>query len=175
MADFGEDFELGEVLLILGAVGLGIYLLYKLFSSPTAKAAANQTALALQGKACTATVGPVPGIVGATQAQVCAANNAGKNLASGGSVIWSCGSCYDYAEPCGNVVQVRKSFWGSLTGNPLSYTTVPRDCYVRPPGGTVNPQFACCYSVPASAAGSPACNGGKQKAGICGCVLSCGL
>lgn len=162
MADVGEDVELGEVLLILGAIGVGIYLLYKFFSSPAAKAAVDQTALALQGKGCTAKVGPVPGIIGATQAQVCAANAAGKKLQAGGSVIWSCGSCYDYAEPDGDVVQVRKSFWGSLVGNPLTYTTVPRDSYVRPPGGTVNPQFACCYGcqVPASASGFPPCNGG---------------
>lgn len=159
MADIGEDVELGEMLLILGALGVGIYLLYKLFSSPTAAAAAkgatDQISLLLQGKACTAKVGPLPGIIGATQAQVCAANTAGKNLQSGGSVVWSCGSCYDYAQPNGDVVQVRKSFWGSLTGNPLTYTTVPRDCYVRPAGGTVSPQFACCYGCTCASVGIP--------------------
>lgn len=175
MADVGEDVELGEILLILGVVGVVIYLLYKLFSSDTAKAAADQTALALQGKGCTAKVGPVPGIIGATQAQVCAANTAGKNLEAGGSVIWSCGSCYDYAQPNGDVVQVRKSFWGGLVGDPLTYKTVPRDSYVRPAGGTVSPQFACCYAVPASAAGFPSCNGGKQMASAASCSDCAGL
>jgi hypothetical protein len=151
MADLGEDVELGEVLLILAVLGVGGYLVYNFVSGY------------FKSSLCLNKIGTIPGITGATKAQACAPKIAGCNLKAGGTTIWSCGSDFDYAEPCGNVVQVRHSFWGQLFGTPVTYTTVPRDCYVRPSGGTINPAFACCYScVPASAAGSPACNGGKQ-------------
>jgi hypothetical protein len=155
MADVGEDVELGEILLILAAVGIGIYFVYQLVQS------------FLKSATCLTKVGTIPGVTGATQAQVQAAATAAKNLDPGGSVVWSCGSDFDYAQPCGDVVQVRHSFFGQLFGNPNTYTTVPRDCYVRPSGGVANPRFACCYAVPASAAGSPACCGGKQAPFFC--------
>jgi hypothetical protein len=159
MASLGEEFELGEVLLILGAIAGGIYLLYK---------GAGAVSCWFKGATCIAKVGTIPGVTGATAAQAQAPQIAAGNLKAGGSTIWSCGSDYDYAQPCGDVVQVRHSFWGQLFGTPVTYTTVPRDCYVRPAGGTVNPAFACCYAcaVPASAAGNPPCNGGGPGAGI---------
>lgn len=155
MVDVGEDFELGEVLLILAAVGIGIYFVYQLAQS------------FLKSAGCLTKVGTIPGVTGATQAQVQAAATAAKTLEPGGSIVWTCAddpTIYDYGQPCGDVVQVRHSFLGQLFGNPATYTTVPRDQYVRPSGGTANPRFACCYgcAVPASASGSPACCGGKQ-------------
>ena len=156
MADVGEDVELGEVLLILAAVGIGGYFVYKFVSGY------------FKSATCILNVGAIPGITGATKAQACAPKIAAGELKSGGSTIWSCGSDYDYAQPCGDVVQVRHSFWGQLTGTPVTYTTVPRNSYVRPKGGTVNPAFADCYaceSAPASAAGFPPCCGGKPSSG----------
>lgn len=137
MADLGEDFELGEVLLILGAVGLGIYLLYKLVGG---------IGDYFKNATCITKVGTIPGVTGATQQQAQAPQIAAGVLKPGGSTIWSCGSDYDYAQPNGDVVQVRSSFWGQLFGTPVTYTTVPRDSYVRPAGGTVNPAFADCYA-----------------------------
>jgi len=161
MADIGEDFELGEVIVILGAVGLGVYLLYKLGGSISDY---------FKKSLCLSNVGAIPGVTGATEAQSKAPQIAAQNLPAGGSVIWSAGadcSDFDYAKPCGDVVQVRHSFWGQLTGTPVTYTTVPRDSYVRPAGGTTNPAFACCYgcTIPASAAGFPACCGGAFGGG----------
>ncbi len=142
MADFGEDVELGEVLLILLALGVGGYFLYK--------GAASLADLFKKKTTCV----------------ICDnAKTAVKTLKSGGSQIWSCGSDFDYAQPCGDVVQVRRaSLWCQAWGTPVTYTTVPRNQYVRPSGGTRNPAFVCCYAdqTPASAAGNPPCNGGKQ-------------
>jgi hypothetical protein len=152
--DAGEDIGLGEVLAILLAVGVGVYFLYSFVSNY------------FKSATCLAKVGTIPGVTGATKQQACAPKIANDTLKPGGSTIWSASGCcsdYDYAQPCGNVVQVRHSFWGQLWGTPVTYTTVPRDCYVRPAGGTVNPAFACCYGcAPASAAGFPPCCGGKQ-------------
>jgi hypothetical protein len=158
VADLGEDFELGEVLLILGALGVGIYLAYKLIAG---------IGDYFKNATCIATVGKIPGVTGATAAQANAPQIAASALKAGGSTIWSRGSDYDYAQPCGNVVQVRHSFWGQLWGTPVTYTTVVRDSYVRPAGGTVNPAFACCYACctegaagavpPASATGYAFC------------------
>lgn len=164
--DLGEDLGLGEVLAILAAVGIGGYLLYQGVQSW------------LNNATCIAKVGAIPGVTGATKAQACAPKIADQTLKAGGSTIWSAGGCcsdFDYAQPCGNVVQVRHSFWGQLWGTPVTYTTVPRDSYVRPSGGVVNPAFADCYAccvasgggTPASAAGFPACNGGKQPSLAC--------
>lgn len=160
MADAAEDFELGEVLLILAIIAIGVYFAYQAAQSW------------LKSASCLTKVGAIPGVTGATQAQVQAAATAAKTLQSGGEIIWTCaddGTVFDYAQPCGDVVQVRHSFLGQLFGTPVTYTTVPRDQYVRPSGGTVNPRFACCYGcmVPASAAGNPACCGGKQSPAAC--------
>ncbi len=158
MADLGEDVELGEVLLILAAVGIGGYLVYK-FAGAVADYFQNATDITKVGK--------IPGITGATEAQVHAAEVAAGTLKQGGSVIWSCGSDFDYVQPCGDVVQARHTFLGQITGTPVTYTTVPAARYVRPKGGTVNPRFACCYSceVPASAAGYPPDGGGGPLTG----------
>lgn len=166
MADVAEDFELGEVLLILLALGVGGYFLYQAVQGW------------LKSASCLTKVGTIPGITGATQAQVQSAATAAKNLQAGGSIIWTCsndGTVYDYAQPCGDVVQVRHSFLGQLFGTPSTYTTVPRDSYVRPAGGVVNPRFACCYAcAPASASGSPACCGGKQTPAAFNCCAAGG-
>jgi len=127
-----DDAKGVEMLAMLGIAAVGVYYVWKFFNTST----------------CIAKVGTIPGITGATAAQANAAKIANQTLQPGGSVIWSSStnSDYDYAQPNGDVVQVRHSFFGQLFGNPVTYTTIPRDTYVRPSGGIVNPGFACCYS-----------------------------
>jgi len=166
MADLGEDVELGEVLLILGAVGIGIYFLY-----------VGGSALSnwFSGLTCLNKKPAIPGVTGPTQAQSQAPQIAASMLEKGGAIIASDPNStdFDYAQPNGDVVQVRHSFWGQLFGTPVTYTTVPRDSYVRPAGWTVSPMYACCYSccvpsgTPASAGGSPPCNGGAPQLSPC--------
>lgn len=132
-----KDFELGEILAILLVLAIGGYVLYR--------GASDWFKSAL----CISKVGTIPGVTGATQAQACAPKIAATNLPEGGSIIWTCASDatqFDYAKACGDVVQVRHSFWGQLTGTPVTYATIARGSYARPSGGIVNPQFACCYS-----------------------------
>ena len=166
MADVSTDVELGEVALILALVGLGGYALYKV---------AGSIGDYFKDSLDVTSVGKIPGVTGATQKQACAPKIASENLPAGGSTIWSCGSDFDYAKECGDVVQVRHSFWGQLWGTPVTYKTIPRDSYVRPSGGVVNPQFACCYAIeaPASARGGTPCCGGKQtpKCSTPGCAF----
>lgn len=165
MADVGEDVGLFEILLILGAVGVGGYLLWKAAGSY------------LTSAKCLVNVGAIPGVTGATQAQTQAAAKAAACAPAGGTVIWSCGSDYDYIKPCGNILQVRHSFFGQLFGTPNTSTTIPASDYKWPSGGTRNPQFACCFTCtsvsPAAASGKPACCGGKSQPvssiwGVCG-------
>ena len=92
-----DDIELGELVVILGITAAIIYFLHKWLSSST----------------CLIKVGTIPGITGASQSQVDAAKTAVTNLKSGGKVIWSCGSDFDYQQPCGTVTQARH--------NPLNY------------------------------------------------------
>ena len=158
MADLGEDVELGEVLLILAALGIGGYLIYK---------AAGSISDWFSNATCIAKVGKIPGVTGATQQQVDAAKTAVGKLKPGGRQIWSCGSDFDYQQPCGTVTKARSNWvnaifpWGT---EPVTYTDVAADSYVVPTTGTLTPGLCCCYrhEVPASAAGNPPCCGGKQ-------------
>ncbi len=165
MADVAEDIELGEVILILAAVGIGGYLVYNGW-----EAVKDYFASATD----ITKVGVIPGITGPSAAQQQATALAAKTLPPGGSIIWSCGSDFDYVKPSGDVIQARHNVWNYFWpwSQPVTYTTVPAGSYVRPAGGTVNPRFACCYgcSVPVSAAGSPACCGGKQNPCLYACV-----
>lgn len=116
MADVLEDVELAELLAILAAVGIGGYLIYKF----------------LDGATCIGKVGAIPGITGATEAQVKAACTANDNLRNGGYVIWSCGSDFDYFQPCGKITEARHNGWNSVWPwgtQPVIYTDVPASCY----------------------------------------------
>lgn len=117
MADVIEDVELAELLAIIAAVGVGGYLIYKFLSSAT----------------CIGKVGVIPGVTGATQAQVCAANTANNKLQNGGYVVWSCGSDFDYFQPCGGkITEARHNGWNSIWPwgtQPVTYTCVPVACY----------------------------------------------
>jgi hypothetical protein len=131
--DFFENVEAVELLAMLAVAGIGIYYIHDWFSKTN----------------CILTPGAIPGVTGATQAQVKAAETASKNLSPGGSVVWTCAddqTNFDYVQPGGNVTQVRHTFFGQLFGNPVKYTTIPASCYVQPSGGIVNPAFGCCYS-----------------------------
>jgi hypothetical protein len=120
MADAIGDIELAEMLAILAALGVGGYLVYKYLKSAT----------------CIASVGAIPGVTGATTAQASAANTAAKNIKPGGAVIWSCGSDFDYLQPCkGIVTEARHNFWdyipivNNFASGPVTYTDVPISCY----------------------------------------------
>jgi len=159
MAALGEDVGLGEIILILAGLGIGGYVLYKWATGLTCL---NKKAV-------------IPGVTGPTEAQRLAPQIAAGLLQQGGAIVASDpnSSDFDYSQPNGDVVQVRHSFWGQLFGTPVTYTTVPRDSYVRPAGWTYNPKFSCCYSccvpsgTPASAGGSPPCNGGAPQLPPC--------
>ena len=127
-----DELKAGGALLMLGIVAVILYFLYKFLQNPT----------------CILKAGTIPGITGATVCQAKAPQIAAANLQAGGQVIWNAasGTDYDYEQPNGDVVQVRSSFWGQLTGTPVTYTTVSRDAYQFPNYGTVNQKFACCYN-----------------------------
>lgn len=115
-----DDIELGELLAILAVVGIGGYFVYKYLSSAT----------------CILKPGAVPGVTGATTAQAAATTLANCRLKKGGAVVWSCGSDFDYLQPCGQIVtEARHNLldyvpilnnWGS---GPMKYTCVPATCY----------------------------------------------
>lgn len=133
MAGVFEDVEAVELLAMLGIAAVGIYYVHKYFA----------------GASCIANVGAIPGVTGATAAQAKASATANQNLNPGGAVIWTDSSdptIFDYAQPNGDVVQVRHTFFGQLFGNPVTYTTMPAGSYVRPPGGIVNPAYLDCYA-----------------------------
>ncbi len=160
MADLGEDVELGEILLILAALGIGGYFVYK-----------GGAAFAdwFNGLTCLNKKGSIPGVTGPTQAQSQAPQIAAATLEQGGGIVASDpnSSDFDYAQPNGDVVQVRHSLWGQLWGTPVTYKTISRDSYVRPTGWTFTPMYACCYGcTPASAAGFPPCNGGVNPPAV---------
>lgn len=182
MADVEENVTLFEVILILGAVGVGIYFLYKLFSSCTAVAAAKTVGAVAKcfGSTCIAKVGALPGISGATKSQVCAANCAAKILKPGGKDIWSCGTDFDYLQPCGEIVTEARHNplnyvwpWSAV----MNYKCVPVNCYTLPTTGCHPSPM---QTPPASSAGSPACCGGKGSFFCCdctvpkGCIVQCG-
>jgi hypothetical protein len=136
-----DDIELSELLVIVAAVGVGGYLLWKFMSNAT----------------CILKPGTIPGVTGATVAQTQAAAAASCRLKPGGSVIWSCGSDLDYMQPCNKIVtEARHNGWDyvPIVNNwttPVKYTDVPISCYAVPCGGVLSPQFACCFgkaSVP---------------------------
>lgn len=124
-----DDFEIG---LLLGGVALVVVVIY--YAKDW-----------FQNASCIAHIGAIPGITGATKAQVQAAATANCKLHPGGKTIWSCGSDFDYLQPCGNIVtEVRHSLWCQITGTPNSYTDVPIAQYVPPSGGVTAP--ACTNS-----------------------------
>jgi hypothetical protein len=139
MADFLEDVEAGSMLLMLAIGVFIIWLVYNGFKSASCL--------------CILKKGLIPGITGPTAAQVNAPKDAAAALQSGGKVIWNDTSStdYDYQQPNGDVVQARSTFWGQLTGTPVTYTTVPRDSYVYPNYGTVAAGMACCYQTSCTA------------------------
>jgi hypothetical protein len=115
-----DDIGMAELLAILAAVGIGGYLIYKYLGSAT----------------CIAKVGAIPGVTGATTAQAQSTAVTASKLKPGGSVIWSCGSDYDYAQPCGQIItEVRHNPWDYVPilnnwgSGPLTYTCVPVACY----------------------------------------------
>ena len=119
MAGVAEDVELAELLAILAAVAVGGYLIYSY----------------LKGATCIAKVGAVPGVTGATKGQATAASDASAIIKPGGAVVWSCGSCYDYLQPCGQTVTEARSNWADkipIFNNwttPVKYSCVPATCY----------------------------------------------
>lgn len=115
-----DDIELGELLAILAVVGVGGYLIYKYLVSAT----------------CIAKVGAIPGVTGATTAQANAATAASGILKPGGQTIWTCGSCFDYVQPCGQTItEARHNFWdyvpiaNNFGSGPISYSCIPIACY----------------------------------------------
>ena len=157
MAEIGEDVELGEVLLIVAAVGVGGYLLYKGWQSVQSYFS-SATSLA--------SVGAISGITGASQAQTQAAATASSRLQSGGQTIWSDpnSSDFDYLQPGGQTVtEVRHNFWSYLNpwADPVTYTDVPIAQYNLPSGGTVSPAY-----VPASASGTGASVSDPSQSGF---------
>lgn len=122
MFDFSDDVGMAELLALVAIFGVGGYFVYKFLKTST----------------CIASVGAIPGITGATQQQVQAAATAGKTLKPGGATVWSCGSDFDYLQPCGQVVtEARHNWadyipiWNAIAGTqPVTYTDVPVSCYV---------------------------------------------
>jgi hypothetical protein len=114
VASIGDEFEIGELILFLGIAGAIIYFLHKWLSTST----------------CLANLGSVPGITGASQSQVDAAKTAANTLKPGGKVVWSCGSDFDYQQPCGTVTQARHNPVNYIWpwANPVTYTCVPASC-----------------------------------------------
>lgn len=179
MADIGEDVELFEVLLILGIVGVGGYFAYK-----GLKSLANYFkpgAPGTGGVGCTVKLGIIPGIIGATQSQVCAGKIAGANLPAGGKVIWSCcsdsvigGNSFDYRNPDGTVTLARRNWlnyvwpWADV----MTYTKMSAADYERS-YGAVNNFLAC---APASAIGKVGCQKDPDPScSICCCGVSGGF
>lgn len=126
---FLDDIEAGGTLITLGVAAIVLYFVYKFVNG---------------GATCILKVGTIPGITGATAAQANAAKNAAATLQTGGKVIWQNGNCYDYQQPNGDVVQARSTFWGQLTGTPVTYTTVPASNYSFPSNGNIV-GAQCCY------------------------------
>jgi hypothetical protein len=128
-----DEIKAGGMILMLGIVGVILYFLYKFLQNPT----------------CIAKIGSIPGVTGATVCQAKAPQIAASNLQPGGHIIWTDPNStdYDYAQPNGDVVQVRSSFWGQLTGTPVTYTTVSRSAYAFPNYGTIASGAMCCYST----------------------------
>ena len=114
MASLGDEFEIGELILFLGIAGAIIYFLHKWLSMST----------------CLVKVGTIPGITGASQSQTQAAATAACKLKPGGKVTWSCGSDFDYQQPCGTITQARHNPVNYLWpwSNPVTYTCVPASC-----------------------------------------------
>lgn len=116
MPDVADDIGMAEFLAILAIFGVGGYIVYSFLKKST----------------CIAKIGTVPGITGASQSQVCAANTAASKLKPGGATVWSCGSDYDYLQPCGKIVtEARHNFVNYLWpwSQPVNYTDVPVNCY----------------------------------------------
>lgn len=114
-----DDLEIGLFFGILILIAVGIYYAKDWFANLT----------------CTLKPGAIPGITGATKCQVCAAKNTANRLKAGGEVIWSCGSDYDYLQPCNDVVtEVRHSLLGQIRGVPFTFTDVAASCYTAPDG-----------------------------------------
>jgi len=106
---------MAEFLAILAVFGVGGYFVYRFFKNST----------------CIAKVGTIPGITGASQSQVCAANTAASQLKPGGRIVWSCGSDYDYLQPCGGIVtEARHNALNYVWpwSQPVNYTDVPVAC-----------------------------------------------
>ena len=111
-----DDIELSELLAILAVVGIGGYFVWKFASSAT----------------CILKPGAIPGITGASQSQVQAASTAASVLKSGGAVIKSCGSDFDYLQPCGGIVtEARHNALNYIWpwAQPVTYTCVKSCCY----------------------------------------------
>jgi hypothetical protein len=115
-----DDIELSELLLIFAVIGAGAYLIYKY----------------LNGATCIVKPGTIPGVTGATTAQANAAVNASCKLKAGGKVVWSCGSDFDYLQPCNQIVtEARHNFLdyvpilNNFGSGPVKYTCVPVACY----------------------------------------------
>jgi hypothetical protein len=127
-----DEIKAGGALLMIGIVAIILYYLYKFLQNPL----------------CLNKAAAIPGVTGPTVAQQKAPQIAAANLQAGGQVIWSDPNStdYDYMQPNGDVTQVRSSFWGQLTGTPVTYTTISRDAYQFPSYGNANPRFACCYN-----------------------------
>lgn len=120
MADFADDLGMAELLAILAAIGVGGYFVYKYFKSAT----------------CITKVGAIPGVTGSTASQATAAVTASSTLKQGGKTIWSCGSDFDYLQPCQQIVTEARHSWldyipilNNWTGGPVKYTCVPVTCY----------------------------------------------
>lgn len=135
MADLVEDVGMAETLALVAVIGVGGYLIYKYW----------------KGATCITKVGSIPGITGASQSQVCAANVAANKLKPGGATIWSCGSDYDYLQPCGAIVtEARHNPLNYVWpwSEPVNYTDVPVSCYCKP---------ACLARAQATVNGAQSC------------------
>lgn len=138
MADsetIAADVGMAEMLAIVAVIGVGGYLIYKYW----------------KGATCISKVGAIPGITGASQSQVCAANKAASKLKPGGATVWSCGSDYDYLQPCGAIVtEARHNFLNYVWpwSEPVTYTDVPIACYCKP---------ACLQRAQATVNGAQSC------------------
>lgn len=140
MADsenIAADVGMAEMLAIAAVIGVGGYLVYKFW----------------KGATCIAKPGAIPGITGASQSQVCAANVAGTKLKPGGATIWSCGSDYDYLQPCGAIVtEARHNFLNYVWpwSQPVTYTDLPVSCYC-------SSKMACLGRAQATINGAQSC------------------
>lgn len=117
--DVTDDIGLAELLALVAAFAVGGYLIYRFWENAT----------------CTAKLGAIPGVTGASQTQVDAAKTAASKLRTGGATIWQCGSDFDYLQPCNAIVTEARHntvnyFWP--WSEPVNYTDVPVACYCKP-------------------------------------------